>query len=206
MPLADQYVLDFKQRYGAEETHNIFTFEQGEASDPFALSDAFITTLVPLINAIQHEDIKNVSVRAYTLGATGALWDQDVTGAGALAGSDMLPLHDAINFTLKTGIRAVRPGSKRFSGIPEVEQAGGFITAPAYTTSLNTLRVALASPVSAEAGIDFYPTVIKRIKYEVPDSDPVRFAYRFPEVGDPLVYSRVSVVLLNTKISHQVSR
>lgn len=206
MALADIYVVDFKQRFGIEDTHNIFTFERGEGGSPFGLADAFITTLVPPINNMQSSVIANVSVRVYGLTEDAPLWEQDVAGQGTIADAEILPLHDAANFTMKVGTRAVRPGSKRISGIPEAGQVNGMFETVGYLNLLNLVRLALAAPVSAEAEVDYTPVVVKRIKYAVPDSDPVRYAYRFPTEGDPLVYAPVAACLLNRKVSHQTSR
>jgi hypothetical protein len=204
--LSALYVIDFKQSFLGQDLHNIFTFQQEDEGDVIGCADAFATTLVPLINTIQHEDIKNVSVKCYTLGPSGALWEQDTAGEGLLTGSEMLPVHDALNFTLKSSTRLVRPGSKRFSGIPEIEQSGGEIIQPTYIALMETLRIALHTLIVAEAGNNYLPVIVKRVRYAVPGSDPVRYAYRFPEDPEVPVVAQVFVTLLNTHVSHQISR
>ena len=206
MALDDLYVLDLKQMFEGQDIHNIFSYQRTDEGSAIDLNDAFVEDMLPLINDMQHEDIINVSLNTINLGNLGDNGFLVLTGAGVLTGSDMLPLHDAVNFTLKPTNRAVRPGSKRFSGIPEIEQVGGTITQPTYITTLNALRVGLETNIAAEAENFYQPIVIKRVKYEVPDSDPVRYAYRFPEIGETPVISTLAGVLLNTHVSHQVSR
>lgn len=206
MALADLYVLDLKQSFLTQEIHNIFSFENTGAATSTDLNNAFMEDLLPLINAVQAEFIVNVSLDTKCLGNLGDNNFLPLSGVGALAGSDMLPLHDAVNFTLKPAIRTVRPGSKRFSGIPEVEQVNGTITNAGYITNLNLLKIGLSAFISDDDLEFFSPVIIKRVKYVVPDSDPERFAYRFPEIGETPVYSPVGGVLLNLHISHQISR
>lgn len=206
MALSDLYVLDLEQSFEGQDIHNIFSYQKTADGTALGLNDAFAEDMLPLINAMQAEDIVNVSLNTINLGDLGDNGFNVLTGAGVLTGSDMLPLHDAINFTLKPTNRAVRPGSKRFSGIPEIEQVKGTITQPTYITTLNALRIGLETLIAAEAGDFYQPVVIKRVKYAVPDSDPVRYAYRFPEIGETPVVSTLAGVLLNLHISHQVSR
>lgn len=206
MALDNLFVLDFCQVFVSKDIHNIFTYEGEVGGTAANLADAFIEDVVPDINAFQMDEIKNVSVTVTNLGDLGDNSFMTVAGAGALTDGDMLPLFNAVNFTLKTANRAVRPGSKRFSGLSEASQAGGRINSPDVIALLETMRGTLIAPIEAEAGFSFNPVVIKRVKYVVPDSDPVRYAYRFPEIGETPVYSILGGVLVNLDVSHQTSR
>ena len=206
MALNNLYVLDFKQQFQQEDIHNIFTYESDGDGSAADLNDAFNTTMLPLINAIQSSNIANVSARTINLGSLSDIDEKPLSGLGALTGSDMLPLHDAVNYTLKPTTRAVRPGSKRFSGLVEVDQVDGIITASAYITSLNALRVGIDTPIAAGMSINYATVIIKRVKYNPDPDQPLKFAYRFPHIGEVPVVASLSGVLLNLKITHQTSR
>lgn len=206
MALDALYVLDLQQRFGQQEIHNIFTFEGLDTHSAVELNAAFQEDLLPKIVAIQSNQIANVGLNTICLGNLGDNSFVALTGGGSFADGPMLPLHDAINFTLKPASRVVRPGSKRFSGIPKLVDVNGDVSDSTYVGNLNTLKTALDSNISDD-DISFYaPVVIKRVKYDVPGSDPVRTAYRFPKIGETPVYSQLAGVLLNLHISHQVSR
>jgi hypothetical protein len=204
--LADIFVVDLKSSFRSEPLHNIFTYHKTGSGGAEELAAAFIDDLLPAIQILQTGDIITESVYAYSLGDLTDLAEVVVGTAGGGGDADMLPIFNALNFTLKPTSRAVRPGSKRFAGIPESAQADGFITLGGYITGIEGLRTALDSGLDGGTGETFEIVVVKRVKYEVPDSDPVRFAYRFPETDEELVYSTVRTVLSNLKISHQVSR
>jgi len=206
MALADLYVLDFKQRFRLQDIHNIFTFDRSGTGNAVDLNSAFVNDLLTPINAIQNNAIENVSLRTYCLGDLADNGEFQLSGGGLDTSTDMLPLHDAVNFTIKSTTRAVRPGSKRFSGVSEPYQSDGDIIDSAYIAVLETLRLALGDPITGDASNIYDPVIVKRVKYTVPDSDPPRDAYRFPEIGETPVVGTVAAVLLNKHISTQVSR
>jgi hypothetical protein len=125
---------------------------------------------------------------------------------GVYGPDDMLPVFNAINFTFKPTSRAVRPGSKRIAGIPEGAQDKGTIENAPYLALIETLRVAYGNEISVDDTNFWQFVVVKRVPYDVPDSDPVRTAYRFPETDEELVFAPLRVVTTTPKISHQVSR
>jgi len=206
MALIDLFVLDLTQTFLNEPIHNIFTYErQEEDGAPINLINAFIEDVMPALNILQSNKILNRSLKAYSLGSLDLIDERVVAAGGAISG-DMLPVFNAINYTLKPTSRAVRPGSKRFAGVPEAVQVDGTITDAAYITAMEGLRVAIDASISDEVGGFWAPVVVKRVKY-VPDPErPDHFAYRFPEIGETPVYAALRAVLLNTKISHQTSR
>lgn len=206
MALDDLFVLDLKQDFNGQDIHNIFTYERQDSGFAVDVANAFEDALLPAINQIQCEQITNVSLRTYCLGNLASNDERVLPGGGLVVGNQMLPLHDAINFTLKSTTRAVRPGSKRFSGISETYQNNGTINNADYIADLELLRIALDTDLNDGLTEVFAPVIVKRVKYAVPDSDPVRYAYRFPEIGETPIVAQLSTVLLNLKISHQVSR
>lgn len=206
MALSDLYVLDFKQRFLQQDIHNIFTFDKSGTGSAVDLNSAFVNDLLTPINDIQNHAIENVSLRTYCLGDLADNSEVEISGTGNDGAGDMLPLHDAVNFTLKSTTRAVRPGSKRFSGIGEAYQVNGDITNVDYIALLNALRVALDTPITGDATNVYEQVIVKRVLYDVPGSDPVRQAYRFPIIGETPVVGTLAAVLLNRHISTQGSR
>jgi hypothetical protein len=71
---------------------------------------------------------------------------------------------------------------------------------------METLRGIFANNISNDDLLFAKFVIVKRVKYDVPGSDPVREAYRFPETDAELVVGNVLNVLTSRKITHQVSR
>lgn len=205
MALVDIAVVEFVQTYGAEEIRNVFTYERvNTAASWESLASSFIETVVDAINLLQVGDIVNRLVRITSLGDLSVQVEEVPPGGGDGTGEQMLPLHDAVNFTLRTDTRAVRPGKKRVSGILEASQSGGVITSPTTIANLELVRTALGKSLPASATTpDFRPVVVRRVKYA---PRPGAEAYRLPLPGDPLVVAGVRQVLVNTKITTQRSR
>lgn len=206
MALEDIYVLDMKQSFNNEPIHNIFTFERLGEGTAVELINAFQADIYPAISAVQCEQITTDFIKAYSLGNLGDLSEETVSDEGNIEGADMLPVFNAVNFSLKPTGRAVRPGSKRFAGIPESVVTDGQITDSAYIAGLNGIRTAFGLEISVDETNFWRMVIVKRIKYLPEDNPPDKFAYRFPEEGDPLVYAPLRNVTLNLKVSHQTSR
>jgi hypothetical protein len=206
MALADIFVLDHVQSFDGEPLHNLYTYDSGGTGTAVDLINAFRDDMLPLILQLQCAQIRTDTIKAYSLGNLGDLDEQTVDETGANVGLQMLPVFNAVNFSLKPTSRAVRSGSKRIAGIPETVQVDGTITDATYLTAMEALRIAMSNPISDDDLVFFDPVIVKRVKYAVPDSDPVRYAYRYPEAGDTLVTATIRAVVLNRKVSHQVSR
>lgn len=206
MALSDLYQLVHKQHYIDIEMENVYFYEK---SDPdltaVDLGDAFAATIVPLVKAVQGDEVLHNELVIINLGNLADNATELLSGAGTFGDLEMLPAFNAVNFTLKPVSRAVRPGSKRITGIPESVTSFGAITDSAYITALNNLRAALGDPID-NGGEIFYPVVIKRVKTLVPDTEPPKYTYTLPAIGDTPVYARLAACLLNTRVSSQVSR
>jgi hypothetical protein len=200
------YQLNHKQDVNGEELLNIYFFRNlGTGTDAHDLSDAFISDLQPLILDLQVPNVVTTEIKAFSLGNFADFWVEPENEAGTADPTDPLPIFNAINYTLRPTTREIRPGSKRIAGIPESVTTFNNITFAAYLTSMEALRVAFGTPIGTDP--DFFElVVVKRIKYEVPDSDPVRFAYRLPETDEEAVVANLGAVLTTPRISHQVSR
>lgn len=206
MPISDIYVLDHKQSFNGEPIHNIYTFLRPEDGDALNLINAFEAELLPLVLAIQANQIKTDLLTAYTLQVGGNIDEKTLTEQGALGPTEMLPVFNAVNFTLKPAGRAVRPGGKRYAGVPEAVQIDGEITQTGYLAAMEALRLGLGEGITDGVDDFWQPVIVKRIKY-VPDPDkPDHFAYRFPETDAELVYALLRNVVTTPFVRHQVTR
>jgi len=101
------------------------------------------------------------------------------TGAGGGTGSAPFL---AIGFRSNQTRRDIRRATKRFGGIPEdATGAGGAITGGwvALAATMATLMGNVLSLTVDAATSSYTPCVVKKEKYAVADTDPVRYAYRY---------------------------
>lgn len=148
MALGDTYLLRDVQTLAGQECINTYYYENtnddGTAED---LVGAFISDVLPDIQAIQHEDLVHESVDAYNLSdsedfyaeALGATYNGDV-------GGEVMPKFVAWSYRLNRASRSVRNGHKRYAGVAEAWVADG---EPAPSTG-NGERAALAATLEAE--------------------------------------------------------
>ena len=203
------YQLVLTQLFNNEKQINVFHYRTADAEVSAAnCAAAFVEDILPKINDLQNVAVTNSLIRVTELEDLVDFYESAVTGAGANTSSEALPPHNVINFTLRLNTRAVRPGSKRFTGIPESAQAGGLINVASYITQLNTLRTALATPiVLASSPLRVYtPVVIKRVRTEETVDDKVVVRYSMPTTDASVVYGDVVTALVNLRISHQTSK
>jgi hypothetical protein len=124
---------------------------------------------------------------------------------GTFATDESLPSFAAIGYTLKLNTRAVRPGSKRIAGIPEIVTNRQTITDAAYIALMEAFRLKLQSPLVGAADT-WQLVVVKRVKTPVVGTVPLQYDYRMPTTDADLVYGSVVAALTSTTISSQVSR
>lgn len=206
MALADIYVLeDVQIIHGAEEVRNVYTYQRdGESGSAEELVAAFLQDVQPEIENIQTNAVEHVLCRAYSLGDLTDFFEQTETGNVGNLVVLTLPSFTAVNFTLRAASRAVRPGSKRYAGVPEEAVANDTINQASYITALNALRIQLAAVITSPNDATTYsPVIVKRVPYV---TDKGNDAYRYPVPGDTLVAPLVTGALVNLQVSHQVSR
>lgn len=206
MALVNIFQLIDKQSFGNEEILNTYFFEAAVGMTAVDVRNAFLEDLMPAIRGIQTDSIVHREIDTMSLGNLGDFDVQSISLSGSGTGLETLPVFNAIGFTLKPATRAVRPGSKRIAGVPENCQNNGEVTQPAYQASMETLRLALDTPISDDDTLFATPIVLKRVKYTVPGSSPARDAYRLPETDAELVFGLLRAVLTSNHITHQVSR
>ena len=206
MALDNMYVVTHIQKFLSEKILNVYTYEADVGMSAVDVGNAFVDDMLDAINALQGDLVTNFELKTYNLGDLGDNDDRALTGHGLGTGADVLPIFNAVGYSLRPASRVVRPGSKRYAGVPETVQTDGTIDGSGYLTAMETLRVAIGTPISDDDTLFATPIIIKRVKYAVPGSDPVRYAYRFPTIGETPVFSQLSAVLTNTKVTHQTSR
>lgn len=208
MPLNTVYQVKMRQKWGSDTgkpLESVFFFDHtagdGVATD---LALAFGTSIGANVNAIQTGVVKNYSIDVINLGDLGDFDSLPWVGTGVISG-DTLPPTNAVSYTLKVNTRAVKKGSKRFSGIPEAAVLQGIITLDTYLASIELLRIALQQEI-VSADDTWLPVIVKRIKEPVVGTVPLEYTYRLPTVGDTLVLGEVVTALTTNVSKHQVSR
>lgn len=201
MALNDVFQLTDLQRLPSGETIlNTYFYERidpaGSAQD---LVGAWIADTRPAILGVQSSALVHYLTRAISLGDVADFYELGEAGIVGLRSGPVRNEWDCFAYTLRPSTRAVRPGSKRIGGVPEgdAEYTNGVVTDSSMLILLQACRTALAAgPTGVDS--DYQPVIVKRVL----DGG----SYRLPETDGELVAVPVSTVLLNTKISHQVSR
>lgn len=209
MPAGDLYMMTFKQTYGTggKECHNVFS-HLGETGSPTAaaLAASFETELMPLINDIQTDTMKNVSLRVINLFSVTDFAEVILTGTGNAYGAaaETLPQFNALGYTLRISRRDVNAGSKRFAGIAEGASDRGVVVGTDILAKIELLRIGLGETLASE-GINYAPVVIKRIRMD-PDEDHETVWYRLPTSAEEADYGAVVAVSASPVIVTQTSR
>jgi hypothetical protein len=206
MALDQIYILKDEQKYNNETLLNIYTLEGETGLTCVNLVAAYLEDIMPKVRAMQGSQIVHTLVSAINLGNLGDTAESVVSLAGNITGGSILPIFNAIGFSLRPAGRGVRPGSKRIAGVLESMVTDGVITDADELLAQENYRLALEAGISDDDALFFNFIVLKRVLYDVPDSDPVRTAYRYPETDEELFFRQVGGVKTSTRITHQTSR
>jgi len=194
------------QKFDEETILNVYFYQDLLlASTAENLVDAWIAGFLPKVVAMQTNAVTHVLVDAVNLADPANFFETQIATAGANTDASM-PAHDAVNYSLRLNSRALRPGSKRYCGIAEAFTTDNFITQVSYLALLETLRIQQSDILLSGAIQTFQPIVVKRVRYNPDPLRPDHFAYRLPETEGEFVFGDIINALLNTRISHQVSR
>lgn len=206
MAISDIYQLTLNQTIYGRDIQNAFFYEREEPTGTAAdVAEQFVTNILPTILAIQSAAVLNVNLVAINLGDLADFETVPLTGGGTYGDVDTMPAFNAVGYSLRLNTRAVRPGSKRFAGVPEEASLNGELVLPAYLTRVETLRTVLDDPIGATLGL-YNPIVVKRIKEPVVGTVPPKFTYRLPTVGDPVTVGVVVSALVGRQVTSQTSR
>lgn len=203
--LACQLVLT--QRFGTEDMQMAFYYRGSNALTSFpslsSVATAFISGVLPEINAVQTGDVANESLRLRMFNGDGSQLAVPLTGTGtrSAAVNDTLPPFVAVGYTLGGDNPAVRNGAKRVGGIAETDQIDGVWGAGAFSTILTALGNELTAALTAGTEL-IVPIIVKRIASGIIPP----FNYRLPENLLESVYSDIIEATWNTYATSQVSR
>jgi hypothetical protein len=194
------------QSYDTEVLLNVYFFQDLLlASTAENLCDAWIAGFLPKVIACQTATVVHDKVDCVNLADPGNFFETPTGDAGEFAGASM-PAHDAVNFSLRLNTRAIRPGSKRYAGVPEPSTDRNFINDAGYIAALEDLRIQQSAVLLSGVVATFQPVVVKRVKYNPDPGDLTKFAYRLPETEPEFLSGDIVGALVNLRVSHQVSR
>lgn len=206
MALSDVYMLRDFQVVPGETLMNVFFYQDLLlASNAQVLVEAYIAGVIPKAQAIQNSNLIHTLVDAVNLADPSNFFESRIEMSGFGSG-DMLPIFNATTFALRLNSRALRPGSKRIAGVSESDQSNGSFVGSTILTAIEAYRVQMKSVLMSGVLLTFQPIVVKRVPYDVPDTSPVRTAYRLPETEGEFVFGNVIECLTTGKVSHQTSR
>ena len=206
MALSDCYMLRDVQVYDSEQVLNVFFYQDLLlASIAQNVVESYEADVLPKIAAVQTDDIEHVLIDAVNLADPSNFYEHVISTPGVVS-DEAEPLSIALNFGFRLNSRALRPGSKRICGIPGSAITLNTVTAGAYLTNIEALRVQFHTILLSGVLSTFQPIVIKRVKYNPDPLDLTHFAYRLPEDDGEFVFGNVIECLFNTHVSHQVSR
>lgn len=207
MPLNTVYQVRARQTYGpgGKPMDTVWFFDHTAGTDTADdLAVAWGLARGDLMNAMQTDHIRNVSIDVINLGDLGDFASVPWIGGG-LINDDTMPPYVAYGFTMKVDTRAVRKGSKRIGGVPEAAATDGVITNVTVLPLIEDLRLAMQQEI-VDSGDTWLPVVVKRVREPVVGTVPQQYTYRLPSTDSELVLGEVTVVLTSSNLSHQVSR
>lgn len=167
------------------------TSAMGAIYDQIAVPPAYPDALMTKIADIQDGAVEFVSLVVRDVNSVTDFFEQPfvqpLTG-GFSTGNGASPAI-AVGFRSSRTRTDIRPGQKRFSGISEnLIDDGGLIEPTILSAQVADLATALGEVLTYDDSgntLTFSPCVVKKERYEVPGSDPIRYAYKYYE--DPAV-------------------
>lgn len=208
MAVNDLYMATLHQTYGAggKACDTVWSYR---AVDPFCTAEGLAENItegdgiLKLANDMQSSVIKNVSIRVVNLFSLVDFADIPLTGAG-LGSADSAARFNALKYTLKLNTRGINPGRKSFRGVPDGVQEAGVITNATFLAQAELLRIEMGRTLGIALAGQYEPVVIGRIKMS-PDADHPEEWYRLPASEGEANWGKVTAVLFNPRVGHQVS-
>lgn len=172
------------------------------------------TGLMTRIADIQDPNVTFVSLIVRDVNSVTDFFEQPFVNplVGQLGGDDSGSPTLAVGFRTNRTRTDIRPGQKRFGGVNEsVLDPGGVIKTGVIAPQMDPLATEMGAVLSYDDSgniLTFSPCIVKKEKYEVPGSDPVRYAYRYYEdqaVGEANIMTSI-IWSLKTQVRTQTSR
>lgn len=183
---------------------NEYWYRQGAGSGGAPeLAGAIEADLLTTIFNNQHELVKGVALKTYNWNNALDFDERSLTSwEGALTG-DCLPSFVAVGFTCLRGRTDMKPGQKRFVGVPANVDDAGIITNAGYITGLLAQEVVLGQTLShGGSGSDWSPVIVRRINFATPPAKD----YRPPVTITASDYYFANVWNYRTELTSQNSR
>jgi len=184
---------------------NVYHY-RAETADTSAqdLAAAFQEDILSEIAGIQTTEVTGDRLRIITLFDFTDFYDADIEDPVRNALSTTLPRSVAMNFTLRTNVRNIGPGAKRYAGIAAANQDDNTWIGTPFLEQVEELRLALAAPLGAIIEDSYKPVIVKRVFYEA--TETAKAGHYMPRTEPELVWAYVTNVALSMDVSHQVSR
>lgn len=208
--------LNFTSNNETVETANAVGLLQALGYDPVDPSEPGMTSVLKAFLNAQTTAYQIDEIIVRNLWSVTDFITQPVSGVGWQGGitvgsGDALPTFVAAKLRTNRVRTDIRRGTLSITGGTEEQVEGADVWNSAYLALLDTFVTRLnAGPTytSGGASTQFLSSVFKKERYVVPDSDPVRFAYRYytdfalfqANIASPVTWSAVE------RVSSQVSR
>lgn len=200
------YQINLKGHINEQNVENNFFFEHvtgtGNATD---LALNFETDVLASLLPILVPDCVYTLLQCYNMGDYSDFVNLPLASAGSYASPTREPMFVAVGYTFVLDTRAVKAGSKRFSGIPSDISNEDTITSAEYLALMETLRLALVANVTSGADV-WRPIVVKRTKTLVVGTVPPKYRYNLPVPPADATIGHVVQVLTSPALTSQVSR
>lgn len=206
-PLNKLYQLRLFGHIDQYPMENIFFYNhisgEGFATD---LALAFESDVLNNIIPLQVANALWEGIQCYNMGDYSDFVNLPLATSGSYGDVPREPVFVAVGYSLKLNTRAIRQGSKRFSGIPSEVSNEEIITSAGYLASMEALRLALLANVTGSGDV-WEPTVIKRVKTPVAGTVPLKYRYNLPvPPATTADTGKVVAVTTSSVLTSQVSR
>lgn len=202
MAFQDVYQIVDIASFLGEQAVNVYFYEQNNVLSPSdtaaELGDRFIAEVMPSIRAAQSTNVVHQQMNVTNLFDPS---DQSIrfhSLAGTKGTTETTSLFEALGMVLNHDNGALRPGSKRYPGLDEVDISNGVLTNAGTLALFNTLAGVLNNTLTDGVLAAWLPVVVGRIL----DSG----AYRLPANSGEAVVGAILSAVVNTLITTQNSR
>jgi hypothetical protein len=198
----DIYELIDVQNNNGQECLNVYFYRRdsivGTGTDADALLTNWATNVLPLVQAVQNTSVLHTALRVRNLFDEEDVSTLGIAEAGTVTNADEAPIFNAVNVKLDTNNGAVRPGSKRYTGLDESWISNGVLAGTPAITNYTNLVDELITPMLEGALASWFPVVVKRILEGS--------AYRLPTTPEEAIFGGIISAVYNTLITSQTSR
>lgn len=183
------------------EVDNVYYYQRGTGitANAQALVEEWQEQVLPTITTARGTDVVTQQISARNIFDATDVFILPLSEAGGFGGGDLLPPHDAVNFTLVRENATTRNGSKRMASIQEASQVDGILTDSTFLTAMAALADVFVDVILGTLSAEwFFPVIVGRI----PDGD----GYRLPETLLEATVNAIIDAVFNPDVSTQTSR